>query len=315
MTLSGRMKEPNKGLIIAAFAALYIIWGSTYLAIKFAIVDIPPFFLVAARFLSAGAVLLAGCLYKGEKLPSIKSLLLISVGGVLMLFVGNGAVSWSEQYVPSGLAAIVVATVPLWFIILDKKQWKYHFSNKRIIAGVLIGFAGVMMLFSDKGSVSLSAEPLKLLSFFVLIAGTIGWAIGSLYSKYKTVEGTVTMKAAIQMIAAGIVALLVALATHQQDHLILSKISLEAILALLYLIIMGSLVGYMSYIWLLSVRPASLVGTYAYVNPIVAVFLGWLFANEPITLAQAIALIVIVAGVVMVNLRKETKKADVGEIV
>lgn len=306
-------KGPSKALVLAAFAGLYIIWGSTYLAIRVAIEHIPPFFLVATRFFIAGGLLTVWCLYKGEQFPSFKSFVTIGVGGVLMLFLGNGAVSWAEQYLASGLAAIIVATVPLWFVLLDKSQWLYYFSNKRIVLGVLIGFAGVLMLFAGNGSVELSGDKMKIISFFVLIVGTIGWAVGSLYSKYKMVAGSVTMKAAVQMLAAGIVSVIAGFVSNEQQHLVISAIPMQSWMALLYLIVFGSLVGYMSYIWLLSVRPASIVGTYAYVNPIVAVFLGWLILNEKITSSQVVALLVILAGVVLVNFRKEPKKPAMDE--
>jgi drug/metabolite transporter (DMT)-like permease len=302
-------KEPSKLLVLSAFAALYIIWGSTYLGIRVGIETIPPFFLVGTRFLVAGALLYTWCLSKGEKTPSAKTAMTISVGGVLMLFMGNGAVTWAEQYLPSGLAAIIVATVPLWFVMLDKSQWKFYFSNKSIIAGFLVGFAGVLLLFAGKGTVDFFGNKMKLVAFFVLLAGTIGWAMGSLYSKYKKVNASVTMKAAVQMLAAGVVSILAGVFRGEPAQLIFSHISIHSVEALLYLIFMGSLVGYMSYIWLLSVRPASLVGTYAYVNPIVAVFLGWLLAGEKITFQQVIALLVILAGVVLVNIAQERKKA------
>lgn len=301
-------KEPSKLLVLVAFAALYIIWGSTYLGIRIGIKTIPPFFLVGTRFLVAGALLFFWCLYKGEKAPSLKIFSVIGVGGVLMLFMGNGAVSWAEQYLPSGIAAIIVATVPLWFVLLDKSQWKFYFSNKIIVLGFLVGFAGVLLLFAGKGSTDFLEDKMKLVSFFVLIAGTIAWATGSLYSKYKKVEASVTMKAAVQMLAAGIVSILAGFAEGEHTHVIFSNISWQSIEALLYLIIMGSLIGYMSYIWLLSVRPASIVGTYAYVNPVVAVFLGWLIANEQISIQQVIALVVILAGVLLVNFAPEPKK-------
>lgn len=301
-------KEPSKILVLAAFAALYLIWGSTYISIRIAITTIPPFFLVATRFLIAGAILYFWCLSKGEKVPSLKMFGTISIGGILMLFMGNGAVSWSEQYLPSGIAAIIVATVPLWFVLLDKGQWKYYFSNKVIILGFLIGFGGVMLLFAGKGSTNFLGDRMKLISFLVLIVGTVAWATGSLYSKYKKVDASVTMKAALQMLAAGGVSVLAGLIGGEQNEMAVNKISWQSMNALLYLIIMGSLIGYMSYIWLLSVRPASLVGTYAYVNPVVAVFLGWLIADEQITIQQIIALIVILAGVVLVNFAPEPKQ-------
>jgi len=309
MSLIVTHKEPSKLLVLAAFAALYIIWGSTYLGIVVAIRSIPPFFMLGTRFAVAGLILLAWCLLKGEKLPSVQTFFTIGVGGLLMLFIGNGAVTFAEQYLPSGLAAIIVATVPLWFILLDKRQWRYNFSNSKIIAGIVIGFAGVLLLFAGKGTADFAADRIKLISFFVLIVGTIGWAVGSLFSKYKDVTASVTMKAAVQMVVAGFVAIGTGFLLHEQTGFAMSNVSLESFFALLYLIIMGALVAYMSYIWLLSVRPASLVGTYAYVNPVVAVFLGWLIANEAITTQQVIALAVILAGVILVNFTKGSLKA------
>ena len=304
-------KEPPKLLIIAAFTALFIVWGSTYLGIMIAIKSIPPFFMLGTRFLVAGIILYGWCLVKGEKRPSIKLFLTVGLGGILMLFMGNGAVTWAEQYLPSGLVAIVVASMPLWFVLLDKRQWKFNFSNKFILLGIVVGFAGVLLLFAGKGTSGLINDKLKLISFFVLIIGTAGWATGSLYSKYKVTDVTVTMKAAIQMIAAGMTAFLAGLISNEQKTFMVSNISLQSALALLYLIVVGSLVTYMAYIWLLSVRPPALVGTYAYVNPVVAVFLGWLIAGEAITRQQIIALIVILAGVILVNFAKEQKKVVV----
>jgi drug/metabolite transporter (DMT)-like permease len=314
MTELTLQKEPSKALIFTAFAGLYIIWGSTYLGIKYAIETIPPFLLVAIRFLIAGSVLIAWCIYKGEKLPTGKAFATIGFGGVLMLFVGNGAVSWAEQYLPSGLVAIIVATVPLWFVVLDKRQWNYYFSNKQILLGIIIGFLGVFMLFAGKGSISLTGSTINIISFFVLIIGAMGWAVGSLYSKYKKVEGSTTMKAAVQMLAAGIFGLVVSFISEEPQTFQFTKITGTSIIAVAYLIVFGSLVGYLSYIWLLSVQPPSIVGTYAYVNPVVAVFLGWLFLHEAFTSSQVFALLIILVGVILVNFRKDQKRANVGEI-
>ena len=304
-------KEPSKLLILAAFASLYFIWGSTYLAIRIGLQTIPPLFLVGVRFLIAGAILYVWCLTKGEKMLPLSVFATVGVGGVLMLFMGNGGVSYAEQYLPSGIAAIIVATVPLWFILLDKRQWKFHFSNKIIIIGMLVGFAGVMLLFSGKGSTDFLGNKMKLISFLVLMFGTIGWSVGSLYSKYKKVEVSVTMKAAAQMLAAGIVSVLVGFLGGEQKQFLLKNVSWQSISALLYLIVFGSLIAYMAYIWLLSVRPASLVGTYAYVNPVVAVFLGWLIVDEQITSSQIIALVVILTGVILVNFAPQPTKIAV----
>lgn len=306
MTALTGTKHPSKGLVIAAFAAVYIIWGSTYLGIKYAIDTIPPIMMACVRFFVAGSLLLIWCMLKGESLPNLKSLLWLSVSGILMLFVGNGSVAWIEQYLPSGLAAIIVATVPLWFVILDKSQWAYHFSNKLIIVGLLIGFAGVLVLFWGKGAVAITGDKMKLISFFILIVGTIGWTVGSLISKYKKTEGSTSVKVAVQMLSASAVAFFVSLFA-EKNQFDVHSVSAESLWGLIYLIVMGSLVAFMAYVWLLSVRPASVVGTYAYVNPIVAVFLGWLMVNEPMGAQQIIALAIILSGVVLVNLAKDKK--------
>jgi drug/metabolite transporter (DMT)-like permease len=300
-----------KVLVLAAFAAVYIIWGSTYLAILLAIKTIPPFFMAGTRFLIAGMILLVWALLKGEQIPDKKSILKISLAGILMLALGNALLAWVEQYIASGLAAILVATVPLWFVVLDKKQWNYHFTNKQIIIGLIVGFAGIILLFAGKGSADLFNSKMKVISLIVLFVGTIGWTIGSLYSKYQKIQGSTLMKVAIQMLAASIVIFIGAFSLNEQKGFVISNISWESIAALAYLVIMGSLVAYMAYIWLLSIRPASLVGTYAYVNPVVAVFLGWLIADEHISIQKIIGLLIIISGLVIVNMSKEEKAATI----
>ncbi|MEI6947861.1 EamA family transporter [Paraflavisolibacter sp. H34] len=299
--------SPSKALVVAAFAALYIIWGSTYLGILYAIESIPPLLMAGARFVTAGVLLLGWLLARGEKLPSPRSFGSVAVGGILMLFAGNGALAWAEQFLPSGLAAIIVASVPLWFILLDRGQWAHNFRNKKVVLGLLIGFVGVMLLFAGKGSSNDLYGPGKMVAVLVLMVGTIGWAAGSLYSKYVSADCSTAMKAAIQMLAAGLVSLAASGITGEAAHFRLENVTTASIWALLYLIFFGSFVGYMSYIWLLSVRPAAQVGTYAYVNPVVAVFLGWLFAGEPIGYQKVLALAVILGGVLLVNLQKKTE--------
>lgn len=306
MTNDFRDRNP-KALIIAAFAAVYLIWGSTYLAISIAVKTIPPFFMAGARFLIAGLILLVWALLKGEKFPDTASTVKISLSGVLMLAIGNASLGWVEQYIPSGLAAIIVATVPLWFVLLDKRQWKFYFSNRQIIFGLMVGFAGVVILFSGKSSADLIHDKMKLISLLVLMAGTLSWTIGSLYSKYQKMQGSTLMKVSIQMLAASIVIFISGWVLGEQKNFLLHTITWRSVGALGYLIVMGSLVAYMAYMWLLSVRPASVVGTYAYVNPVVAVFLGWLIANESISIEKIIGLIVVIAGLVIVNLSKENK--------
>ena len=294
----------NKALVIAAFAALYIIWGSTYTAILIALESFPPLLLAGIRFLIAGTLLYIYFRIKGESTPSLKSMGQISVGGILMLFIGTGAVAWVEQYITSGLAAIIVASTPLWFVILDQREWHLNFSNRWVLAGLMIGCAGVLTLFADGASISFSGDRMKLISFFVLIVGTISWAAGSLYSKYRKIEGSTGMKAAFQMLSAGCCSILASTVSGEINGFDASAVSWPAIWAMVYLITMGSLVGFMAYVWLLTVRSATLVGTYAYVNPAVAVFLGWAVAGEIISALQVVALLVILGGVILVTLAK-----------
>lgn len=261
--------------------------------------------MAGVRFIIAGGLLYIWCRMRGQTTPALNSLGHISLSGILMLFCGTGAVVWVEQYIASSLAAIIVATVPLWFVLLDRNQWAYHLSSKRIILGLLIGFAGVIMLFADSRTFNINDDKMKVISFFVLIAGTIFWAVGSLYSKYKPVQGSPAIKAAIQMMSAGVLSLVVAWIIGEPQNLAYDEITWESIAATIYLIVAGSLLGYMSYIWLLSIRPPSLVGTYAYVNPAVAVFLGWLVLDEQTNMQQGLALLVILSGVVLVNLSKK----------
>ncbi len=304
-TAAALQKKAPKTLVIAAFAALYLIWGSTYIAILIAVKSIPPFLMAGSRFIIAGLILYTWCRLKGQPTPDAVSIGHISLSGILLLFIGNSGLVWVEQYLPSGFAAIVIATVPLWFVILDKRQWTFHFANKQIIVGLLIGFAGVLSLFAGKSSVHFTENKMQLISFFVLVLGSISWATGSLYSKYKKTNGSTGMKASVQMVAAGLLSMIVAVCSGELRGFSWQQVPAPAIMAVVYLISFGSLIGYMSFVWLMSVRPPSLVGTYAYVNPVVAVFLGWLIAHEQITWHQVLALGIILAGVIIVNFSKE----------
>jgi drug/metabolite transporter (DMT)-like permease len=245
-------------------------------------------------------------LLRGEAQPDFASLRKNALCGILMLFGGAGSVAWAEQYLPSSLAAIIVTTLPFWFVLLDKKQWSFYFSNRLIIAGLLIGFVGVAVLLGfDKSAHSFSGNSsMKTYGIVALIAGGISWTVGSLYSKYKPAKNSVLMNAAIQLLVAGLFTFLISLLSGELNAYSFSNAKREAWSALLYLIIMGSLIAYLSYLWLLKVRPAAQVSTYVYVNPVVAVLLGAIIVNEQITWMQITGLIIILSGVLMVNIAK-----------
>lgn len=294
-------------MIVLAFAIVYIVWGSTYFFIQIAVKDFPPFILGALRFIIAGVLMAAWCFYKGENIFAAKGIKHAAISGILLLFCGNGIIIWVERSMPSGMVAIMVSSAPLWFVLLDKPKWSENLRSKSIIAGLLIGLAGVILLFSEQVSEVLSLqgnESVKLSSMVLLVLAAITWAGGSLYSKYKSSEDPIIVTSTWQMIAAGI-AFLPGILIRDEFHGFQWKaVSGDAWLSVLYLVVMGSIVGFSAYVWLLKERPAMQVSTYAYVNPVVAVLLGVFFANENISSIQIIGLIIILGSVFMINMAK-----------
>jgi len=300
------MTQQNKLTVILAFAAVYLIWGSTYLALLIGVQSMPPFFLSALRFTLAGILLYAWCLLRGEEQPDLGSLKKNAVCGILMLFGGTGSVAWAEQYLPSGLAAIIVTSMPFWFVVLDKRQWSFYFSNKLILLGLVIGFVGVGVLVGfDTSSLAFHGDPsMKIWAMIGLIGGGIAWTTGSLYSKYSPAKNSVLMNASLQLITAGAFSLCLSVISGELYHFSLSSTTGNSWTALLYLIVMGSVIAYLSYLWLLKVRPVAQVSTYVYINPIVAVLLGAVIENERITWVQIAGLLIILTGVLLVNMAK-----------
>ena len=302
--------EPSPLLIVLAFAAVYLIWGSTYLGIAIAIKSIPPMVMGGTRFLVAGSILFLWCYLVRKDRPQLKDWKQDGVTGALMIFGGNGAVVWVEQYLPSGLVAVAVASIPIWLAVLDRGNWKVTFSRALPVIGLIIGFAGVVFLFSSGQKITLNNSPLAAISIPVL--GNICWAVGTLYSKKIISTTSVFMRVSVQMITGGLIYAVAGFLSGEWSSFKTEGTELQSFFALLYLIVFGSLVAYLAYIWLLTVRPAAQVGTYAYVNPAVAVFLGLIFNNEQLTMATGGALLLILGGVVLINLSyQKSKKAAV----
>lgn len=308
--------------VILAFAAVYLIWGSTYLAAQFGLATIPPYLMGTMRYTIAGLILLTWSAYKKYSLPDFKTIKVNSIGGILMLVGGSGSVLWSQQYLSSGLAAILVASLPVWFVILDKKQWAFYFSDKRIIMGVILGFIGIILLFGTGVQDSSNAVPdaagkgrdgwMQLIGIAVILIGCILWAIGSLYVKYQNVTAHVTTSAGIQLLASGVFSILPSFLWGEWNGFAWSQVSTGGWLALWYLIIPGSVIAFMSYIYLLAVRSPAQAGTYAYVNPVIAVLLGVFFANESVNWIQLLGLCTILLSVLLVNWPAYTKPAEQG---
>ncbi len=292
-------------MVIFAFAIVYIVWGSTYFFIQMAVADFPPFMLGALRFLLAGIFMTAWCVIKGEKLFGVPSIRHAVISGILLLFFGNGIIIWVEQTVPSGLASITVSSAPLWFVLLDQPKWSENFRSRSIILGMIIGLAGVVMLFSEQVSASLKGNGgVEMGTMALLVLASIAWAAGSLYSKYKSSKGSTMVNTSWQMMAAGIAFLPGVFIRGEHNGFAWSSVSTDAWLALLYLVFLGSIAGFSAYVWLLKVRPAMQVSTYAYVNPVVAVLLAVVFANEKITLIQILGLVTILGSVLLINMAK-----------
>jgi drug/metabolite transporter (DMT)-like permease len=302
---------PTKGQVIAAFAAIYLVWGSTYLAIRFAIETMPPFLMAGARFLIAGGLLYLWAVWKGAARPTGQQWRATAIVGGLLLLGGNGVVVWAETRVPSGLAALMVATVPFWIVVLDWLRPGGARPAGRVLFGVGLGMAGIFLLI---GPGKEGGGNVDLIGALMLIVASLSWATGSLYSRRARLPQPALLATGMEMLAGGALLVVAGLVMGEGGRLQLDAISLRSLLALLYLVVFGSLIGFTAYIWLLGVTAPARVATYAYVNPVVAVFLGWAFAGEQLTFQTIIAAAVIVAAVVIITTYRAAKEKPVVEV-
>lgn len=287
--------------LILCLLAVYIIWGSTYLGMKIATKTVPPFLLSALRFLLAGGILLVVGYLKERTKPSLQQVLSASFVGVLLIGIGNTAVALAVHYMPSGLVALIVAAMPAWFMGLD---WAF-FSKKRpsllTVLGIVLGFLGLFLLFNPFTHHEARTYPLW--PILVVVIGSISWATGSLCVPRLKMPTQMT-STAIQMLAGSIFSFIVSAIIEPGAWSALPGMSREGWLAYVYLVMIGSLVGYTSYSWLTKNAPPRLTATYAYVNPIVALFLGWAIGNEVIDSMVGISSAIVISGVVLMTLRK-----------
>lgn len=299
----------SKAKVIAAFAVIYIVWGSTYFFIQVTVQEMPVIAMGTFRFLTAGLLVLIWCGLKGEKLFLWKDILFAVLIGCLLLFIGNGAVAWSEQFLPSSIVAVFLASTPIWFALLDYSKWKENFSDSRVLIGLITGFIGIVLLFKEnmREGISHGGHFGELVSIGVLIIGSISWVSGSLYAKYKSSAFSGSLNAGWQMVGAGVVYAAAGAINGDWHQVHWREISPGAWLSVLYLITMGSLLGYSAYVWLLKVRPATQVSTHGYVNPVVAVLLGVSLGGERISGLQLTGLGVILLGVLLVTLSQYRK--------
>jgi drug/metabolite transporter (DMT)-like permease len=249
------------------------------------------------------------CLVRGERIGPGRDLGNAALTGFLLLSVGNGAVVWVERTIASSVVAIVIAVAPLMFVLMDRRQWSVNFRSWSVLIGVVAGFAGVYLLFSEKIAAQMSAKEVtpEFSALLVVLLAVVSWPAGSLYAKYHPARVPAAVNTAWQMLAGGLCFLAVSAWRGEFAMMDWSAISLKAWLAEAYLIIFGSLIGFSAYVWLLSVRPATQVSTYAYVNPVVAVLLGVLLGNEQLGWREIAGLVVILGGVLLINLAKYRK--------
>jgi drug/metabolite transporter (DMT)-like permease len=282
--------------IAIAFFAVYVCWGMTYLAMRVAVVDIPPHLMSGSRFVIAGLALYGWARLRGEPGPQWKHWWSATVIGAFLLLGGNASVAWAEQRVPSGLAAVLIAVAPIWMVGLEWVRGAPR-PRKHVVVGLLLGLIGVGLLVSSRAAGS-KVDPLGA-TILVLASGS--WAWGSVIAKTASLPGSPFLATSMEMIAGGVLLMLTAVAAGQFSEFDLPGVSLAAWLSWGYLVVFGSLVGFTAYIWLLGVTSIAKAGTYAYVNPIVAVLLGWAILDEPVTLRMLLAAGIILVGVALVS--------------
>jgi len=288
----------RSGLVVVGFVVVYLVWGSTYLAMKIGIESFPPLLLAGTRHLAVGLVLFPLLVWKTGERPGWEQWRTAIVTGSLLLFVGNGGVCVAEQTVPSGVAALLVATVSLWMVIVDWLRPGGPRPAPRILAGIVLGLAGLVLLIGP--SRLGGSERIDLRGAGILVLASLAWAWGSIYSKHGALPRSPLLGVAMQGLAGGVVLWIAGFLTGEVHRFHLSAISARSWAAIAYLGVFGSILGFTSYLYILKNSTAARVGTYALVNPVVALFLGWLLAGESVNLRTLLAAGVILTAVVLV---------------
>ncbi len=307
-----KAQRPSRFAVILAFGLVYLFWGSTYLAIDIAVQTIPPALMCAVRFSIAGVVMLTVCAATGRRIRySAKQIALASVVGILLLMGGNLTLSWAELSVPSGLAALIIAITPLWFLVLDSLLLGDHHISGRGKAGLALGMVGLLVLFWPELNATSALGRRELWASLALIGGSFSWALGSVLSKRWQSGMDVFSATGWQVTAAGAANFLWALAAGDFSRVAWTP---RGVGAVLYLVVCGSWIGYTAYIWLLEHVPTSKVSTYAYVNPVVAVFLGWLILHERVDRFIVMGSVIVVLSVILVTSAKVKEKTVAEEL-
>jgi len=287
-----------------ALLALYIVWGSTYLAIRFAVETIPPFMHASLRFLVSGAILFIWRRMAGDPIPTKANWKSTAIVGTFLLLGGNGLVAFAEQSVPSGIAALVITTSPFWLVLFESLRAGGTKPNWQSIFGLLIGFGGVFLLIGP-GDITGAEHKFDTFGVILLLIAPVLWSLGSIYARGADMPKSTLMSTGMQMLTGSVALFIVSVVTGELSGFSLTQVSMRSWEGLVYLITFGSLVGFVAYGWLLHNAPVSLFSTYAYVNPVVAVFLGWLLADEVLNARIAVASAIIIGSVILINYARQ----------
>jgi len=293
-------EQATRGRILAAYATIYVVWGSTYLAILYAIETLPPFLMASVRFLIAGGLLFAWARLRGVPAPTRRQWRNAVIVGAFLLLGGNGAVVWAEQRVPSGVAALLVSVLPIWMVLLEAVGPEHRRPTARGLFGVLIGIAGVVVLIGPSAILGDGTGNIDVIGAAVLALGSLLWGIGSLVTRFSDLPKSSPLGSGMQMLGGGALLAVAGLATGETPAAFADGATASSLGGLAYLIVFGSLIGFTAFAWLLRVEPPSRVATYAYVNPVVAVLLGWAIAGEPLTTQTLVAAAIIIAAVALI---------------
>lgn len=296
--------------LVAAFAAVYLIWGSTYLAIRYAVETFPPLLMMGIRHLTAGGLLYGWSRWRGTPAPKLRDWFHPAMIGTVLFLGGHGSLAWAETRVPSGIAALLVATCPMWIVVLARITGTERKLTRSALAGLVLGFVGVGVLFGPD-LLKRNGE-LNLLGSGAVLFGTLIWAVGTIWMRNVKMPDSPVISSGMQMFAGGVSLVLAAMLAGEGKHFQLAAVTGRSWLALGYLIVFGSIIAFTAYSWLHMVASPSRVSTYAYVNPMVAVLIGWALASEPIGAYTVIATAVILIGVALVNAGQKDEHVAAG---
>jgi drug/metabolite transporter (DMT)-like permease len=292
------VKAPeNRLLIVLSFLSIYIIWGSTYLAIRYAVETIPPLFTAGIRHLCAGSILLVWALAKGLR-PTLAQIRASVVIGFFFFLVGHGSLHWAERIVPSGLASLLIAVEPIFVFLLSSAAARTWKLNGMLVAGILMGLVGVGMLV--RGTNGASEHSLTLGSIAILV-GAFSWSVGIIYSRRSHLSGSPLLLSALSLLAGAVMLLAATFVAGENKNFSFAQVSQKSWLALAYLILFGSVITFTAYNWLLEHYSPTLVATHTYVNPVVAVLLGWAYGGEALTVRVGVAAALVIFAVVLVD--------------